>query len=306
MGVPTFKYPAITCVVIGLALITKRFVLPRLLRTWFGVKQSAGEPRHWRDSVQLRYQNLHTSVWMFAWFKLRLDPMFRELPQFLAAMPKIRTAFDLGCGYGIAGSSILQWNPELKLYGVDPSPKRVRAASRAFGQRGEVFRAAAPDFEVPRLPARLDAVFCLDVIHFLPDSALDLTLCRIRARLDEGGYLLVRAPMPPMGLGSLLWNVDKVRRRLTGAYARYRTVDQIGEALTRAGFRISSSQISGTNAELHWFLAVASSPNESSRLRPESQPAHTSQHNQDDQNRGGQVGHNQCARVVFTELVPSL
>lgn len=256
------KYLPMTCLVIGVVLATL-CIVPRLMRRVLGVKQGMSEPQYWRDRVELRYQNQYTSIWMFAWFKLRLDPMFRELPEILDDFPKIRTALDLGCGYGVAGSSFLEWNSELKLYGMDPNPKRVRAASRAFGGRGEVFHAGAPDFEVPQLPGRLDAVFFLDVIHYLSDPALDLTLRRIRARLNEGGFLLVRAPMRPDGFGSLIWNMDNFWRILHRGYACYRTIDQISEAITRAGFRISRSNLSGGKTELHWFLAIAT-PGESS------------------------------------------
>jgi SAM-dependent methyltransferase len=237
-----------------------RFVLlPPLLRALIGVKPGAGNALDWRDRVELRYQNMDLFVWLFAWCKLRLDPMFRELPEFLRAIPEIRTALDLGCGYGFLGSSLLEWNPALRIYGVDPNPKRVEAASIAFGERGEVGCAGAPDFEMPEFPGRFDAVLCLDVIHFLSDEALALTLRRIRARLDEGGCLILRAPMLARGGGSISWKIDRLRRALMGGYACYRTVEQISEAVVNAGFKILQSPISGTNPELRWFVAVAAS-----------------------------------------------
>jgi SAM-dependent methyltransferase len=256
MGLPTAKILTVVGVIIAVALIAKWFVLPRLLRAWLGVKPSA-EPKSRQEKVELRYQNLHTSVWMFAWFKLRLDPMFSELPDLMKEMSQLRTVLDLGCGYGVAGSALLEWHPQLKLYGIDPNPHRVRMASLAFGDRGEAFQGGAPDFEVPSLPGKFDAVFVLDVIHFLSDAQLDLTLRRIRARLSEGGHLVLRAPILPSGSGSFLWNFDKLKRKITGAYACYRTADQIGDALGLAGFTIVRSQISGTPShELHWFIAA--------------------------------------------------
>src|ERR1700693_1411291 len=108
----------------GLVIATLMLV-PRLLRFCMGVKSAS--PTAWRERVELRYQNQGTSVWMFARFKLRLDPMFRELPEFLRDTPSARIAMDLGCGHGVAGCSLLEWFPGLKLYGIEPSFDRVRA-----------------------------------------------------------------------------------------------------------------------------------------------------------------------------------
>jgi hypothetical protein len=244
---------------VAVGLVFSTLVLAaRLLRFCIGVKP--GTAGGWRDRVELRYQNQSTYVWMFAWFKLRLDPMFRELPEFLRDMPSARVAMDLGCGHGVAGCSLLEWFPELILYGIEPSFDRVRAAARAFGERGRMFKAAAPDFESPMLPDRIDAAFALDMIHFLSDSALDLTLKRIRARLDDSAYLFLRAPMLPEGFGSFFCNLDKIKRTLSGTNAYYRSVDQVRRAIEKTGFQITRVQMSGGNRELLWFIAAASSP----------------------------------------------
>ncbi len=141
----------VSCVVVML-LIVQVFLAPRLLRAWLGVKRDAGEPKTWQDRVELRYQDLDTGLWMFARFKLRLDAMFRDLPQFLEDIPPIRTALDLGCGRGVAGCSLLEWFPELTLYGIEPNPKWVRAAAAAFGERGRVFQAGRRTSRCRRFP----------------------------------------------------------------------------------------------------------------------------------------------------------
>jgi SAM-dependent methyltransferase len=258
MGSPAFKILIAVCIAIGAVLVARYFVIRPLLRALLGVKGPGDAPADWRDRVEMRFQALHISVWMFAWFKLRADPMFREIPEFLKTAPKLSTALDLGCGYGVAGASALEWVPGLKLYGIDPNPKRVRAASLIFGDRGSAFQGGAPDFETPALPGHLDAVFVLDVIHFLRDSELDLTLRRIRGRLNAGGNLFVRAPVPPDGFGSLMWNLARIWRMLTGAFACYRSIDQIRQAITKAEFEISLCKMSGDNPELFWFIASAS------------------------------------------------
>jgi hypothetical protein len=286
----------IVCIVIGVLMIGKVLILPAMLRAWLGVKRGAEAPATWQDRVQLRYQNLKPAVWIRARYKLRLDPMFRELPEFVKAVPSLRTAMDLGCGHGVAGCWLLESFPELNLYGIEPNPKRVRAATSAFGERGHVFQGGAPDFEAPTLPERLDAVFAIDMIHFLSDAALDLTLRRIRARLDEGSFLFLRAPLLPAGFGSILWNLDRIERGISGAPAYFRTVEQIREPIIRAGFQITLTQFSGDNPELFWFIAAASS-----------HAGHPVKQNDDDaQKHDGNVSQDQRDRVAAGEFIPPL
>ncbi len=276
----------------GALLIATLIVVPLLLRSLLGVKVAA--PARWQDRVELRYQNLGTYVWLFARFKLRLDPMFRELPEFLKGLPQARVAMDLGCGHGVAGCSLLEWFPGLKLYGMDPNFDRIRAAASALGERGRLFKAGAPDFESVGLPDQLDAVFALDMVHFLSDADLEITLRRIRARLTDGGSLLLRAPMRPAGFGSFLWNLDKLFRRISDVIAYFRSVEEIRAAIEKAGFRISRVQMSGENQELYWFIATALS------AKP------VIQEHGAEQKHGNDVSQDQSEQVPVAEFIPPL
>jgi hypothetical protein len=132
----------------------------------------------------------------------------------------------------------------------------VRVAAAAFGGRGEAHVGAAPDFAMPAVPEHFDAVFLLDMIHFISNEALDLTLRRIRGRLTVGGRLIIRSNIPPSGNGSLKWKFAVISRKITGAYARFRSVDQIREAITAAGFNVDRAEMSGANPESFWFIAT--------------------------------------------------
>jgi SAM-dependent methyltransferase len=256
-------------IVAGIAAGTFAFAIlvlvPAIIRAAIGTKRGAA--KGWREKVLARYQNLRdeaglpivpgTFAWVFAWFKLRLDPMFGELPEFLDGMPEVRTVLDIGCGYGVAGCALLEWRGEAKIVGIDPEPIRVRATGAVFGSRGRAVVGSAPEFEAPGLPDRFDAVFVLDVIHFISDSALDLTLQKIRGKLGEGGHLVIRAIIPPKDGGSWPWKFAQIRRALTGAYACYRPVEKIREMIERSGFEVEKSQMSGGNPELYWFIARA-------------------------------------------------
>jgi len=250
MGHPTI---IIAAACIALAILFSRpvlhFALPLLARI--------RTPKNLRERVMLHYQGKNFDAWMFAWFKTGLDPMFRELPEFLKSAPPIKTFLDLGCGFGLAGCLVLELLDGAKAYAVDPNPARVAAAAAAMGDRGQVFEGAAPDFAQPQFPDHFDAAFALDMIHFLPDAALDLTLQRIRARLSPGDPLFIRSPINPVRSGSLKMKLYRLYARYNGTFITFRTAEQIQERIRKAGFEMTRAQISGTNPELFWFIAAA-------------------------------------------------
>jgi SAM-dependent methyltransferase len=183
--------------------------------------------------------------------------MFGELPGFLSAMPEIRSVLDIGCGYGVAGCALLEWRDELRIFGIDPNAARARVAGAAFGSRGQAFCGLAPGFETPELPDQFDAVFILDVIHFIPDAAFDLTLRKIRSKMEPGGYLVIRAIIPPADGGSWAWKFAKIQRALTGGRAFHRPVEKVRQMISAAGFDVEKTEMSGGNPEMFWFIAGA-------------------------------------------------
>jgi SAM-dependent methyltransferase len=237
------------------AVLMVTVIVPWLLRRAFGLRPVRCDD--WRQRVALRYEKLGTHPWMFAWFKTRLDPMFAELPELLKRAPQLETIFDLGCGYGVAGCALLEWLPQARIWGVDPNPRRVRRAAAAFGQRGVARQGGAPQIPFPDVPEKFDVVLVLDVIHYIvDDSDVTRALEQIRAKLNDGGYLFLRANVPPAGQATWYWNWEAMRRSITGAVENHRSVSQVRDAITRAGFDIEFSAISGGNPELHWFIAT--------------------------------------------------
>jgi len=255
--------------IVGVILI--KWIARRLLIAWLGVRSAGAFPATALDRMLLRYQTLPTSIWMFAWFKTRLDPMFRELPELLRAMPEPKTILDIGCGYGVAGRALLEWFPNAALVGIDPSWLRVRFAAAIFAERGRAIRAAAPNLPMARLPDPVDAVFILDVIHYLDDTQLEATLRQVRERLAEGGWLIIRVSIPEAPRKSVLFRLELIERAVTRRYAYYRTADQVEQVLQAEGFDLRHRQMSGTDGELCWFIAAAGQ--RASRLL---RPAHPS------------------------------
>lgn len=95
----------------------------------------------------------------------------------------------------------------------------------------------------------------LDMIHYLADEALDLTLKRIFERLDEDGILVLRSVVKPDGAGSVFWKAARWRGKLQNSHVHHRPAEQIRRAIEQAGFSLEREQISGANEELRWFIA---------------------------------------------------
>jgi len=242
--------------VIALAMIGRR-VFRAVARRLLSVESDGKRPLTPRERVLRRYQDHSFNAFIFAWCKTRQDPMFDELPELLRPAGDVKKFLDLGCGFGFAGSFLLELFPGSEIYAVEPSADRVAVAKLALGGRGHVFQGAAPDFENPSFPERFDAIFSLDMLHYLDDQALDLTLSRLRGRLDEGRYLIIRAPMRPAGSGSLIWKLTQIHYTAWGLFSQYRTVEQLRGRIERAGFGVERWQISGNNPEIHWFISRA-------------------------------------------------
>jgi SAM-dependent methyltransferase len=247
--------------VIGVACViafavTARRVFRRVARRVIRVREG-GRELSVRERVLLRYQGGAFHPLFFAWCKTWQDAMFDELPGLLSRMKGVRVFLDLGCGFGVAGAFLLEQFAGSEIYGVDPNPERVAGARAAWGERGHAIAGAAPDFEKVEFPARFDGVFSLDVVHFLDDAALDLTLKRIRTRLDVGRYLILRAPMLPVGSGSLTWKLARIHYKAWGLFSRHRTEEQLRERIEKAGFVVEETRKSGGNPELRWFVSVA-------------------------------------------------
>jgi hypothetical protein len=182
--------------------------------------------------VERRYRFMEPYPRLFARFKMKFDPMFSEL-QGLLNKPKM--IVDVGTGYGVPASWLLELYPNARLYGIEPDEKRRRIAAWAAGDRGVVIAGRAPD--LPDFPGKADAVLLIDMIHYLHDGELSLLLERIRKRISAKGLTI-----------EMIWI------KMNGLAMNYRSAGDITRLVKKAGFSVSVKNSSNRNREEKWFL----------------------------------------------------
>jgi SAM-dependent methyltransferase len=245
---------------IGYSLIGAFVILPPVLNYVF---QSRGKDINPAASLQdrmlRRYDNMEAYPKIFARSKIRLDPMFSELPRLFEPYRQLRTVIDIGCGFGVPASWLIENFAEVKIYGIDPDSNRVRIASRALGPGGVITRGRAPD--VPRIPHPADAAVMLDMLHYVNDDDLRLTLRRLRDSLGNNGRLIIRAVIMPNARQSLFWWLEVLKNKIRRIPACYRSFDEISAILAQAGFAIEQTEPSGPKGDLIWFVLSRKSRN---------------------------------------------
>lgn len=240
---------------IGYSFIGAFAILPALLRKRFHPsmqKRPADIQGH--DSVLARYRDLEPYPRLFARFKLRLDPMFAELPDLLDHHHRVATIIDIGTGYAVPACWLLARFSGARLYGLEPDRGRVWVARKVVADQGYITCGSAPD--IPAVPGKADLAVLLDMIHFLDDQALAATLEKLCSCLDHGGQLLIRAVMPPRGRFSWLWWLDSLRRSIRRVPVFMRSVDDIAAGIRGCGFELRRCRPSGPLEDLYWFDAV--------------------------------------------------
>jgi len=236
---------------IGYAAVGAFVILPPVLNHLFRNRKidTRKEGNH-HERVLRRYRSTQSYPRLFARFKMRLDPMFAELPALIESNRTVRIIMDIGCGYGVPACWLLERFPEAMVYGVDPDPERTRVASLAIGENGIIFPGRAPD--LPKASGPADLVMMLDMIHYINEDELRLTLLRLYDALARDGSLIIRAALPPKGRFSLLGWFENLKYYISGIKCYYRSFDEIVTIIIATGYKIEHSVPSGSKGDLVW------------------------------------------------------
>jgi len=137
------------------------------------------------------------------------------------------------------------------VYGIDPDPERVRVAAMAIGANGVVTPGRAPD--LPQAPGPADLLMMLDMIHYINDDELQLTLQRISGVVASDARIIIRAGLPPVGRFPWAWWWEKFNCKLRGIKCTYRSFDQIVKIIEAVGYTIERTFPSGSKGDLVWL-----------------------------------------------------
>ena len=236
------------------SLIGVFFILPVLMEKIFAPIQyptgdfDIGSKEHLRRTV-LRYRHLPAYPRIFARMKMMIDPMFRELDKYVKNPRRI---IDIGCGFGVPATWLLEIYPRAQVFGIEPDEERVLIASRVIGNRGTVEVGRAPD--LPQVEGDVDYVLMLDMLHLIDDKEVQIVFQRIYEKLSVGGTLLVRATIPSDKTNPWKRWIETTRLKITRMPNRFRSEQEIVNFMKRAKFNVQvfSSDFKGT--EEKWFV----------------------------------------------------
>ena len=198
-------------------------------------------------------------AWHFARGKLGGDPAFFGLLQ-NGLIPAKSRILDLGCGQGLLAawlaaadvvSSAGNWPqefppaPQVATYrGIELMPRDAQRAKVVTGngisvEQGDIRTA---DF------ASADVVVILDVLHYMPLSAQDDVLNRVRRALEPAGTLLLRigdsAGGWPFHLSNYVDSVVAIARGHKPGRLHCRTLRQWKSDLENLGFAVTTIPMS--------------------------------------------------------------
>ncbi|PIV08806.1 16S rRNA (cytosine(1402)-N(4))-methyltransferase [Candidatus Roizmanbacteria bacterium CG17_big_fil_post_rev_8_21_14_2_50_39_7] len=123
--------------------------------------------------------------------------------------PKRNSSFlDVGCGSGILIKNLLALNSNIKLYGLDITPKMVEVAKRKFGNEPNVEITLGSAVKMPYQDNTFDYVTCASSFHHHPDP-LQSAKEMVRV-LKPGGRLLILDMCIEGLLRKILFKVENV------------------------------------------------------------------------------------------------
>ena len=112
------------------------------------------------------------------------------MPALVARVPPSGRLLEVGCGHGLFANASALLHPALHVLGVDPSPRKIKAAAASVRGRANVrFREGGLE---SLGETGFDCVAVIDVLYLVPRGEWRAFLSACREALRPGGRLLLK------------------------------------------------------------------------------------------------------------------
>jgi len=123
-------------------------------------------------------------------FQIIHQRFLEEIGQYL---PRNGTILDIGCGFGMFSLYYALNYPAAAIQGIDLNPSRIGKATRAAEKLGaKNVSYSVGDASTLQLTQGFDGIYMLDIIHHIPESAVEPLLRQIYTQLSIGGRLIIK------------------------------------------------------------------------------------------------------------------
>ena len=124
--------------------------------------------------------------------KLKYDPVFGDVIDWVRKCPVSEPLLDVGCGLGLLSHWLRARDIDTPILAIDPDSRKIEAARAAAIRAGlcnvEIKQAGALD----DFGLRFGGIFLLDVLHYLPPPDRDKFLSEAASSLPAGGVVYIR------------------------------------------------------------------------------------------------------------------
>jgi SAM-dependent methyltransferase len=214
------------------------------------------------DTATKPYLQAGKFAWHFARGKLSGDPVFKEVLQRGLIAPNTHV-IDIGCGQGLLSAWLLaaettaatkNWPADWQMppnavtvKGIELMPNDVERARKALKHVQDRFTFETGDMCTTPFE-KAQTVVILDVLHYVPFTAQEDVLLRVREALYPKGLLILRIGDANAGLGFKISNwVDNIvflcrGHKLSRLYCR--SLSDWLVLLNKLGFHVESKPMS--------------------------------------------------------------
>ena len=140
----------------------------------------------WRN-IRSLYNYLGAFVESYISWKLRLDPIYRRIDEFI---PQTGVVVDAGCGYGLMSNVLARKSLNRRILGMDIDLRKIRVAQRtALAAQNVQFEACnLLDKQLPEA----HAVILVDILHYWSKEKQCDLIAQACSALRPGGILVFR------------------------------------------------------------------------------------------------------------------